>query len=194
MPTLITALVGIVGLFLGWGLKTLTEAWTWRRQQRLDAYVELLEAVDRYSLPVGQLWTSGREMAERTDEWVDRAELVRQQLLAVDRSHGKLSLVAGPRGADVAFEVYFACEREYRRALAVPPSSSDHYQEASVQTIKAYSDLVDQGRREMWLQHWPERLPFRESRFAIHQRRFAELNRTDPYPTRSEPEAAKSDA
>jgi hypothetical protein len=187
MPDLITVLVGLFSLILGWALTTLAGAWTWRRQQVLDAYVELLDALDRSSLPMGQLWTSGKEMAERTGEWGDRAELVRQHLVEIDRAQGKLSLVAGRRGADVAFELYFACEREYRRAVAVPPSTSDHYREASLQTAKAYFDVVDQGRREMWLRHWRELLPSRDSTFEIHKRRFAELNRTDPYPGPQKP-------
>jgi hypothetical protein len=182
MPDLITVLVGVVSLLLGWGLTTLASAWTWRRQQVLDAYVELLEAFDNLSLPMGQLWTSGREMAKRGDAWRDRAEVVRQHLVDVDRAQGKLSLVAGRRGADAAFELYFACDREYRRAVAIPPSTFDHYQEASLQSVKAYFNLVVQGRGEMWLRHWRELFPGRESSFDRHTRRFDELNRTDPYP------------
>jgi len=179
---LINVLVAIVSLVLGWGLTTLAGAWTWRRQQVLDAYIELLDALDRSSVPMGQLWTSGKETAKRTDEWVALGEVVRQHLVEIDRAQGKLSLVAGRRGADVAFELYFASEREYRRAVAVPPSTWDHYREASLLTAKAYFDVVDQGRREMWLRHWRERLPGRESTFEMHSRRFDELNRTDPYP------------
>ncbi len=179
MPDLITIFVGAV---LGWILKTVADKWTWRRQQVLDAYVDLLEALDRSSVPMGQLWTSGRDIAKRTDEWVALAELVRQHLVEIDRAQGKLALVAGRRGADVAFELYFASDREFRRAIAVPPSTPDHYREASLQTAKAYFDVVDQGRREMWLRHWREVLPGRESTFEKHDRRFAELDRTDPYP------------
>lgn len=174
--------VGIFSLILGWGLTTLASAWTWRRQQVLDAYLELLEAFDNLSLPMGQLWTSGRDVGKRNDKWGEQAELVRQQLVVVDRAQGKLSLVAGRRGADAAFELYFACDREYRRAVAVPPSTFDHYQEASLQSAEAYFELISAGRREMWLRHWHERLPARESRFERHKRRFDELNRTDPYP------------
>jgi hypothetical protein len=179
LPDLITIFVGAV---LGWILKTVADKWTWRRQQVLDAYVDLLEALDRSSVPTGQLWTSGRDMAKRNDEWVALAELVRQHLVEIDHAQGKLALVAGRRGADVAFELYFASDREFRRAIAVPPSTSDHYREASLQTAKAYFDVVDQGRREMWLRHWRELLPGRESTFEKHDRRFTELNRTDPYP------------
>jgi len=189
VPDPITVLVGIVSLFLGWGLKTVTDSWTWRRQQVLDAYVQLLDAFDRYSLPVGQLWSSGKEMANRNDEWVDRAERVREHLAEIDRIQGKLRLVAGRRGADVAFEMYFACDREFRRAIAIPPSSFDHYQEASLQSAKTYFDLVDQGRREMWLRHWRELLPGREPTFERHERSFAELDRTDPYPVVKKPGA-----
>jgi hypothetical protein len=178
----ITIAVGVVSLVLGWGLTTLAGAWTWRRQQVLDAYVELLEAFDNLALPMGQLWTSGTEMAKRDDAWLDRAEVVRQHLVEVDRAQGKLSLVAGRWGADAAFEVYFACDREYRRAVAVPPSTFDRYQEASLQSAATYFHLVAQGRREMWLRHWRELLPGRESTFDRHTRRFDELNRTDPYP------------
>jgi hypothetical protein len=121
-------------------------------------------------------------MAKRNEEWIALAELVRQHLVEIDHAQGKLALVAGRRGADVAFELYFASDREFRRAIAVPPSTSDHYREASLQTAKAYFDLVDQGRREMWLRHWRELLPGRESAFEKHERRFTELNRTDPYP------------
>lgn len=181
--------VGIFSLVLGWGLTTIASAWTWRRQQVLDAYVDLLEALDRSSVPMGQLWTSGREMGKRTGEWVALAELVRQHLVEIDRAQGKLALVAGRRGADVGFELYFASDREFRRAVAVPPSTSDHYREASLQTAKAYLDVVDQGRREMWLRHWRERLPGRESTFEKHTRRFDELNKTDPYPVVKKPES-----
>jgi len=179
LPDLITIFVGAV---LGWILKTVADKWTWRRQQVLDAYVDLLEALDRSSVPMGQLWTSGRDMARRNDEWVALAELVREHLVEIDHAQGKLALVAGRRGADVAFELYFASDREFRRAIAVPPSTSDHYREASLQTAKAYFDVVDQGRREMWLRHWRELHPGRESTFEKHDRRFTELNRTDPYP------------
>jgi hypothetical protein len=189
MPDLITVLVGIVSLVLGWGLTTIASAWTWRRQQVLDAYVELLEAFDNLSLPMGQLWTSGREVAKRDDAWRDRAEVVRQHLVEVDRAQGKLSLIAGWKGADAAFEVYFACDREFRRAVAVPPSTFDHYKEASLQSVKAYFNLVVEGRREMWLRHWRERLPGRESTYEKHTRRFDELNKTDPYPVAKKPEA-----
>ena len=187
VPDPVTVLVGIVSLVLGWGLTTIASAWTWRRQQVLDAYVDLLEALDRSSVPMGQLWTSGRAMDKRTGEWAALAELVRQHLVEIDRAQGKLALVAGRRGADVAFELYFAADREFRRAVAVPPSTSDHYREASLQTAKAYLDVVDQGRREMWLRHWRELLPGRESTFDKHDRRFTELNRTDPYPDATNP-------
>src|SRR2546428_6473654 len=120
MPDLITI---VLGAALGWILKTVADNWIWRRQQVLDAYVELLEALDRSSVPMGQLWTSGKDMAKRTDEWVALGEAVRQHLVEIDRAQGKLALVAGRRGADVAFELYFASEREYRRAPAAPPCS-----------------------------------------------------------------------
>jgi hypothetical protein len=193
LPDLITVLVGIVSLVLGWGLTTIAGAWTWRRQQVLDAYVDLLEALDRSSVPMGQLWTSGREMAKRTEEWAALAEVVRQHLVEIDRAQGKLALVAGRRGADVAFELYFASDREFRRAVAVPPSTSDHYREASLQTATAYFDVVDQGRREMWLRHWRELLPGGESTFEKHDRRFAELNRIDPYPVAMKTEQPPSE-
>ncbi|HXN01424.1 MAG TPA: hypothetical protein VN973_05985 [Candidatus Dormibacteraeota bacterium] len=185
MPDPITIFVGAV---LGWLLKTLADKWTWRRQQVLDAYVGLLEALDRSSVPMGQLWTSGKDMAKRDEEWIALAERVRQHLVEIDHAQGKLALVAGQRGADAAFELYFASDREFRRAIAVPPSTSDHYREASLQTAKAYFDVVYQGRREMWLRHWRELLPGRESTFEKHDRRFAELDRTDPYPVVKKPE------
>src|SRR5439155_7126344 len=118
----------------------------------------------------------------------------RQHLVEIDRAQGKLALVAGRRGADVAFELYFASDREYRRAVAVPPSTWDYYREASLQTAKAYFDVVHQGRREMWLRHWRELLPGRESTFAKHKRRFADLDRTDPYPQMGETQSPPNDS
>lgn len=34
----------------------------------------------------------------------------------------------------------------------------------------------------MWLRHWREFLPGHESTFDKHERRYAELNRTYPFP------------
>ena len=45
MPDPLALAVGVFSLILGWGLTTLANAWTWRRQQVLDAYVDLLEAL-----------------------------------------------------------------------------------------------------------------------------------------------------
>jgi hypothetical protein len=181
MPEVITVLVGVV---IGWVLKTFTETWTWRRQQVLDAYMELLDAADRYSIQVSQLWSSGRGISpetQRTVAWVDNAQEVRQAGIgAVDRAHGKLSLVSGWDGARVSGELYISCERMFRRAISIPPSSPDHYQEASIAFVRSYHDVVDQARKEMWLRHWRDRLPGRESTFEFVRRRLTELDQTDP--------------
>lgn len=185
MPDLITVLVGVFSLVLGWGLKTVTDAWTWRRQQVLGAYLELLEAVDRYGPEVGRLWSLG--ITERGPDWADRAEKVREDLGPIDRAHGKLSLVAGPHAAAVGFELYLACERMFRRAVALPPCPADHYHDASVRMVKTYHDVVDEGRRELALRRWYERLPG-VTRWELMQARMLELNQTDPYPDATNPD------
>ena len=186
MPDLITLLVGTVSLILGWSLKTLADTWTWRRQQVLDAYLELLDAADRYAMQVSKLWSSGSETTEetkRTVAWIANAESVRGEgLAAVDRAHGKLSLVSGRQGSRVSGELYIACDRMFRRAISIPPSSTDHYHESSIAFVKAYHDVVDEARREMGLRHWHERLQGRESNFEFMVRRMDELNKTDPLP------------
>jgi hypothetical protein len=187
LPELITVLVGVG---IGWVLKTYSETWTWRRQQVLDAYIALLEAADRYSLLVSQLWSSGSETSketQRTVAWVARAQDVRQGIAAVDRAHGKLTLVSGWGGARVSGELYLSCEVMFRRAISIPPSSVDHYQQAPVAFVKAYGDVVEQARKEMGLRHWRERLPGRESNFEFMRRRMAELNETDPLPVAETP-------
>jgi len=186
MPDIITIVVGVVSLFLGWCLKTLTDAWTWRRQQVLDAYLELLDAVDRFGPQASRLWSSG--ITDRSQEWVDHAEAVREELVVVDRAHGKLSLVAGSRGASVGFELYLACERLFRRAVALPPTAAAHYHDGSIEMVKTFHDVVEEGRREMALRRWRDRLPGRrESRFEMMSRRLDDLNRTDPYPDATNP-------
>jgi hypothetical protein len=187
MPDLITVLVGVV---IGWILKTYSETWTWRRQQVLQAYMELLDAADRYSLQVSRLWSSGRETTdetERTVVWVTSAQEVRLGIASVDRAHGKLTLVSGWGGARVSSELYLACEVMFRRAIAIPPSTVDHYQEAAVAFAKVYHDVVEQARREMGLRHWRERIPGRESNFEFMRRRMAALNQTDPLPGAEKP-------
>lgn len=183
MPDLITILGAAV---VGWVLKTVADKWTWRRQQVLDAYLELLGAVDRFGPKVGRVWSSG--ITGRSLEWSTRAdEVMRDDLGSIDRAHGKLSLVAGARGSTAGFELYIACERMFRRAVALPPTAADHYHEASVFMVKTFHDVVEEGRKEMWLRHWREGLPGRESRFDMMSRRLAELNRTDPYPDATNP-------
>lgn len=180
---LTTALVGVASLILGWGLKTLTDSWTWRRQQVLNAYLELLEATDRCGNELGRVWNSGREINRRTEKWVDQALAVRDnEIEAVDRATGKVFLVARHTGAKAAIELYVACERMYRRAIAKPPSPWDHYHAAAVEMVKAYHGVVDQARHEMDLRHWQDRLPGRESRFDLTAKRLKELDRIDPLP------------
>jgi hypothetical protein len=185
MPDLITILVGGVGLVLGWALKTLADSWTWRRQQVLNAYLDLLDAVDLFGPQAGRAWSLG--ITGRAQDWADRAEEARQYLGAVDRAHGKLTLVAGPRAMAVGFELYIACERMFRRAVALPPSAADHYHEVSELMVKTYHDVVNEGRKELWLRHWQERIPGRESRWEMMSRRLGELNLTDPYPDATNP-------
>lgn len=191
MPDLITVLVAVVSLVLGWGLKTLADAWTWRREQVLEAYLELLDAADRYSMDVSRLWNEGSETTAetmRTPAWVSKAQEVRGQgIAAVDRAHGKLILVGGSGGARASGELYLACEVMFRRAISLPPSTVDHFQEAAVAFSKTYHDVVEQARREMGLRHWRERVPGRESNFEFMRRRMAELNQTDPLPGAGKP-------
>lgn len=182
MPDGITVLVGVASLVLGWGLKTVTDAWTWRRGQVLDAYVEFLGAIDKYSLQVGQVWTQGTPLTIRDDKWVTRAQKAQEGLLGVDRAHGKLSLVARPRGAAKAFDAYIACEIVFRRAVANPPKTTEQFQSALRAMNSAYQGVVEQGRTEMGLRHWRERLPGNKPRWDTYVRRIAELNETDPYP------------
>jgi hypothetical protein len=193
MPDLITGLVAVAGIIVGWGLKTLTDAWSWRRQQVLDAYLELLAAVDDYGSQASRLWSSG--ITDRSQEWVELAEGIREELVRVDRAHGKLSLVAGSRGAAVGFELYIACEVMFRRAVALPPSAAAHYHAASLQMVKTYHDFVEEGRREMALRRWRDRLPGRrETRFEMMSRRLDDLNRTDPFPVETNPSAQSNAA
>jgi hypothetical protein len=177
-----TIAVGVGSLVLGWLLKTATDRWTWRRQLVLDAYIEFLDAVDRYSIQVSQVFAQGTDMEKRTAEWLTLAEEARQGIAAVDRVHGKLSLVSKWRGAMVAGDLYVACEAMYRRAIVVPPSSSDHFQESSIEMVKIFNRVVDEARSELHLRHWRERIPFSVSRFELMTRRLARLDETDPIP------------
>jgi hypothetical protein len=189
MPDLITILGGAV---LGWLLKTVADKWTWRRQQVLDAYLGMLDAVDLFGPLAGRLWglvvaAPRLNLTER--DLTERSERAQQGLIAIDRAHGKLVLVAGARGASLAFDLYVACEVMFRRAVALPPSTAERYTEASMQMVKTYHDLVDEGRREMGLKHWRERMPGQVARFDLMKRRLAELNRTDPFPPGTDPAA-----
>jgi hypothetical protein len=71
-PT-VAAVVGIAGVVVGWGLKTMAESWTWRRQQVLEAYIELLDTVDRCAPEIGRVWNPGQRLRTRDEAWVDRA-------------------------------------------------------------------------------------------------------------------------
>jgi hypothetical protein len=121
-------------------------------------------------------------LAIRDDKWVTRAQEAQEGLLGVDRAHGKLSLVAGPRGAAKAFEVYIACEIVFRRAVANPPKTIEQFKPALRAMNSAYQGVVEQGRTEMGLRHWRERLPGSKPRWDTYVRRIAELNETEPYP------------
>jgi hypothetical protein len=177
-----TVVVGVATLVLGWALKSWVDSWTWRRQQVLAAYLELLDATDRCSNEIGRLWNSGHKLEMRTENWVDRAFAVRDVLESVDRASGKVMLVARSSGAEAAIELYIGCERMYRRAIAKPPDTWEHYQAAAVDMVKAYHSVVDRARQEMSLQRWQDRLPGHESRFALTARRLEELERVDPLP------------
>lgn len=180
MPNLVTVGVAIASLVLGWALKTWTDARSWRRQQVLEAYLELLDAVDRYGLLATAVWRDGQVMDKRTAEWVTRAQDARQRIGGVDRAHGKLSLVAGWKGASVGADLYVACERMFRRAISVPPTTADRYQSASTEMVRLYNEVVNVGREEMGLRNWRERLPFGTSRFDLIQRRIDQLEESDP--------------
>lgn len=185
MPDVLTILGGVV---VGWLLKTTADRWSWRRQQVLTAYLELLDAVDRFGPLAGRVWASRTTDIGQTVQDVARdAEVALQGLVAIDRANGKLVLVGGARGSSLGFDLYVACEVMFRRAVAIPPSPAAHYHDASMQMVQAYHDLVNEGRREMGLRHWWERLPGRVSRFEVMSRRLAELNRTDPYPDATNP-------
>ena len=180
MPDPITVLVALFSLLLGWGLKTVTDAWTWRRQQVLDSYGDLLQSVDHFSLLVTRVWREGRDMTKRTPEWVAIGEEARDLLAAVDRADGKLKLVSRWDGALISLDLYIACERMFRRSIAVPPAASERFHEASMEMVKRYDGVVEQGRSEMGLRHWRERLPRRKSLFEITEDRLTDLDRTDP--------------
>lgn len=184
MVNLSTFAFGVASLVLGWLLKTATDRWTWRRQLVLDAYIEYLDAVDRYSIQVSRVFAQGTDMEERTEEWVTLAEEARQGIAAIDRVHGKLSLVCKWPGAMLAGDLYVTCETMYRRAIVVPPTTPDHYQEASIQMVEVFNRLVDEARSELHLKHWRERLPFSVSRFELMSQRIARLDDTDPVPGR----------
>jgi hypothetical protein len=184
MPDIITVLGGAV---LGWILKTVADKWTWRRQ---------LDAVDLFGPLAGRLWglvAAAAQLNLTERELTERSERAQQGLLAIDRAHGKLVLVAGPRGASLAFDLYVACEVMFRRAVALPPSTAQRYREGSMQMVKIYHDLVDEGRREIGLKRWRERTPGQGSRFDLMKRRFAELDRTEPFPPGSDPAAQPSE-
>jgi hypothetical protein len=186
MSELVTIVIGVLSLILGWRLKAWSDTWTWRRQQVLDAYIALLDAADLYSLQASSLWSSGTEKndaTQRTDAWFARILEVRQSIAAVDRAYGKLTVVSGWGGARAAGEMYLACEVMFRRAIASPPSTLEHYQEAADAWVNTYGEVVEHARKEMGLRHWRERLPGRESNFEFMQRRMERLNESDPLPS-----------
>jgi len=184
---LTTLLVGVASLVLGWGLKTWTESWTWRRQQVLDAYMELLDTADRCGPDIGRVWNTGQKTAMRDQVWVDRALTAQVRLEDVDRASGKMFLVANsPAAAEAAIELYIALLRMYRRAIARPPRSWDDFHAASIEMVKAYHDVVDHGRKEMALRNWRDRLPGQVSRFELTDRKLQELDKLDPLPKADE--------
>jgi hypothetical protein len=177
-----TVVVGIASLIVGWGLKTVTDSWTWRRQQVLDAYLELLDAVDRYGNDVGRVWNHGRRTALRDQTWLDEALAAQRSLETIDRITGKLFLVARARGGEAAIHLFIACSQMYRRATVEPPAKWEHYHASALDVVKSYHGVVDQARDEMLLTHWRDRLLRRESRFDLTERLLKELDKTDPLP------------
>lgn len=177
----VVAIAGAVfGILVGWALKTWTDAWSWRRPQLLDAYVEVLSAADLFSLSCSRAWGTGQ--GDRDQEWLEQAERARADHLAVDRAIGRLRLVGTYRAAEVAIRLFVACDRMYRRAVAAPPTSADKFQQASNEMALAYEHLVNQGRSELTIRRWLERLGQRESIGALSTRLIDELKKTDPYP------------
>lgn len=174
--------MGIASLILGWGLKTLTDSFAWRRQQVLDAYVDLLAASDTCATACGWVWNKGQTMKARTQEWVDQALLAQQKLERADLATSKVFMVAKPAGAAAAIHLYVALLKIYRRSIAVPPHPRDHYHAAEVEFVKLYHMVVDQARREMILSSWRDRLPGRVSRFELTDRLIKALDTSDPVP------------
>jgi hypothetical protein len=182
MEPLITSIVGVLGVFVGWGLKTLSEAWTWRRDQVLGAYLQLLDMADRCGPEIGRVWNTGQAMEKRDQAWVDRAFAAQLPLEDVDRATGRVFLVCTPAAARAAIDLYLALERMYRRAIAIPPRSWENFNEASIDMVKAYQRLVDQGRDEIAVRRWRERLGGEPSRFDLTDKKLKELDATDPQP------------
>jgi hypothetical protein len=176
------AAVSILSLIVGWALKSWVDAWTWRRQQMLDACLVVLEAADRFSLASSRLWKVGT--LKRIPAWHQLAEQVRgEQLLEVDRAAIRLRLVAGRRGAELTVELFVAADRMYRRAIAKPPVSKDRFEEAGDQLTRAYEAPVDHARQELAVRPWwRERLSRHENLGVMSHRLMSAMREEDPFP------------
>jgi hypothetical protein len=180
---LIQTLIGIAaGAILGWALKTVTDAWTWRRQQVLDAHLAVLEAADLASMAAAALWSGGSQIKRRDKSWLERATQARHDLAALDRASGRLRLVGSRKTAEAALDLYIATEVLFRHAISVPATSEDEYQPAGNDMARIYDSFIETGRRELALQRFSERLSRRPSIYELSVRRMEQLNETHPVP------------
>lgn len=170
--------VGVLGVIIGWGLKTVGARWAWHRDRVLEAYLEVLEAADRFDVSCAYTWASGAR--ERSAKWRELANQTYLNLAKLGHANRKLELLADRSAAVLTVKLYYAGDRMYRRATAEPPSSKSSYEEAMVEMGDIYAELVDAGRRE--LQTWRWREPSGETLRALSARLKAELRQSDPIP------------
>jgi len=176
-------LLGAFGLLLaavvGWWLKTWTDARSWRRQHALDAYLGMLEAADDFSVPCGRLWYAGI-VKVRDDQWKAEANSVRAKLAAVDRAGARIRMVADRSGSEASFDLYVACERLLRLAIAPQAIPEPRYQSTLTDMVKTYQQLVEHGRRDIGVVQWQELVQKRDWFTELSKKRSEELNRDYP--------------
>lgn len=176
-----TAVTGLLGIVLGWVLNARLDNWRWRRKQHLDAYLEFLDAADRFSPACHALWSLGT--LQRDADWLDGAAGVRQLLAEIDRAGGHVRLAGTRKAGVLSLNLYVASSKMLRRAIVTPAASEVAYSAAVDEMVLAYHSFVDQGRNDLALASWVGEKWMRwrgESFSDLTKRRLAELELSDP--------------
>lgn len=115
-----TVIVGLIGVFLGWALKSWSDSRSWHRQHLLDADSEVLKHADETHHTARKLWSMHRTRRVPASTVSQVAEDLREAIAGLDRASGRLRILASVDGELAAAALFVACRQLVEMSAALP--------------------------------------------------------------------------